>query len=520
MEDTLIKTLDLDNPFAQDQLKEGFQRYSKTFSGCKQRTDLFRNLQTSSGSEPPFAELAASVKQLQPLLRESTTTEKEGYSQVCFQGSPWSGLNSIPFALTFLSIYKTYIVPGFSILMPVLACFLPYILLKAFFSIPIKFSEYTAILWRMWNGQALPKKPEDLLRLAKEPQQQTDLFTRLKQLAQNGWTLFTVGQTMWQPIQQARHFQHLDKECLQLGSAIHRVKGIAANLFAGWKRFLPSWLEKWIDLCPDHERQAFAFVIDNPFWLPHTLRALGRFEVLYKLAKREDVCAAEFVQREKPLLLLEGFGDPSIPFNKRKLSSLILCESKGSHAIVTGPNRGGKSSFMRGVLTNVKLAHSFGCCFSSKAKLTPFTWIADGLRLDDLPGKESMFEREVSFASGVLQKTQQKPFGLVLYDELFHSTNPPDAKRTSELFCSSLWKSTNCVSLVSTHIYSLAESAPPSVKKLCLASWRLPSGKYKFSYKVQKGICEISSVDLLLKQFGLLGSASLPSEENSASDQK
>jgi hypothetical protein len=49
----------------------------------------------------------------------------------------------------------------------------------------------------------------------------------------------------------------------------------------------------------------------------------------------------------------------------------------------------------------------------------------------------------------------------------------------------------------------LAEQAPEQVQKLCLASWK-KENKYKFSYKVQKGICEVSSVDLLLKQFGLL----------------
>jgi DNA mismatch repair ATPase MutS len=169
---------------------------------------------------------------------------------------------------------------------------------------------------------------------------------------------------------------------------------------------------------------------------------------------------------------------------------------------------------MRGVLLNVRLAHTFGCCFAGKAQMSYFSWIADGLRLDDLPGKESMFEREVGFASGVLKKADAEPvgegkastkgFGLVLYDELFHSTNPPDATRTSNLFCSRLWKSSSCLSIVSTHVYSLAREAPPSVKRLCLASWKDEKGKYTFSYTVKKGICEVSSVDLLLKQFGLL----------------
>jgi DNA mismatch repair ATPase MutS len=111
-----------------------------------------------------------------------------------------------------------------------------------------------------------------------------------------------------------------------------------------------------------------------------------------------------------------------------------------------------------------------------------------------------MFEREVAFASSILNTNGGK--GIILYDEIFHSTNPPDAIRASEIFCKSLWKKKNCISFVSTHVYSLAEAAPPSlVKPLCLAAWN--NGRFDFSYTVQKGICRVSSVDLVLKQYGL-----------------
>ena len=108
------------------------------------------------------------------------------------------------------------------------------------------------------------------------------------------------------------------------------------------------------------------------------------------------------------MLVLKRFGDPSIPLDRRVLSSVGLGgrggASKKSHAILTGPNRGGKSSFLRGVLMNVVVAHCFGAAFATKAQMTPFTWIADGMRLDDTPGKQSMFEREVAFGSAVLAK--------------------------------------------------------------------------------------------------------------------
>jgi hypothetical protein len=501
--------LNLENPFSKQQLQEGIQCWPKSIQLCKRRAHVFKTLRTKvqSSSElrnsthTSLTQLQEDVQSLEPLLRESTDIEKEGYNQVCFTGSPWSGLNSIPFALTILSLYKSYIVPAFGVLLPLISWILPYILIKAFYNIPITFTEYTKILWRMWNGQPMPRTPQDLMNPPPEVEQ--NAFTRLKTLGQNGWTLFTVGQAMWQPIQQAKHFMKLDSGCQNLGESIVRVKENAMTLLKTWNEYLPKWFSEWIPLCPTSSREAFAFVYTTPFWLHHTFRALGRFEVLFRLAERDDVTDVRFIQASTPTLYLKDFGDPAIPMEKRITSSLRLGYAQPRHAILTGPNRGGKSSFLRGVYSNICMAHAFGAAFAAEAIMTPFTWIANGLGLADLPGEQSMFEREVAFASGVIQK-ESSGFGLILYDELFHSTNPPDAKRTSELFCDKLWEKKNCLSILSTHVYSLAKEAPPSVKQLCVAAWKSPTGRYTFSYTVQKGICEVSSVDLLLKQFSLL----------------
>lgn len=484
------------------QLKEGFSRWPKSINQACKRAFLFKSLKEKVNevkSEIPIIEdYNQNILKIQPLLRESSDIEKEGYSQVIFKGSPWASLNTIPFALTFLSIYKSYIVPGISLLLPIIMCLLPYILLKAFYNIPITFTEYTGILWRMWNGQPLPKTPEEIL---KPVQGQQDAISILKQLAQNGWTLFTVGQTMWQPIQQARHFKKLDTECSGFGDSIVRVKGIVSGLCERWEKFFPKWFPSWIRMCPDEGRRAFAFIQDYSYWLPHLRRVMGRFEVIYKLARRNDVVPVEFVSSKNPILMLKDFGDPSIPFEER-ITTSVKCNG---HTIITGPNRGGKSSFLRGILMNIKFAHAYGACFASKAQMSYFTWIADGLRLADIPGKTSMFEREVQFASKVLEK--KGGCGIVLYDELFHSTNPPDAERTSRVFCNELWKKDNCISFISTHVYSLAEDSPKNIEKLCLASWKDKNNEYTFSYMAQKGICKVSSVDLLLEQYGWIKSA-------------
>lgn len=496
--------LSIRNPFTKEQLEEGYARWPKTLSQAKERSQFFQAIKKKGVCPETLKHLetvGACQKTLEPLLREATDVEKEGYSQVIFTGSPWSGLNTIPFALLFLSLYKSYIVPAFGILLPLLSWILPYVMIKAFYNIPITFGEYVAILWRVWNGQPLPRSPQEILNPPPAPQQ--DMMTRLRTLTQNAWTLFTVGQALWQPIQQAKHFQTLDKDCSKLGTAVVSLKESASWVLEEWKNFLPKGFDFLVGLCPSEAKQAFAFVFDTPYWLRHVFRGLGRFEVLVKLAAREDTVPVEFLNAKQPTLLLKDFGDPAIEPERRVVSSVSLGGGRQSHVILTGPNRGGKSSFLRGIYETIRLAHAFGAAFAGKAQMTRFDWIANGLGLEDLPGDQSMFEREVRFASGVVQK--QDGLGLVLYDELFHSTNPPDAKRASELFCDRLWKKDNAISILSTHVYSLAEGCPKErVKAMCMATWKSAEGDYTFSYSLQRGICKVSSVDLLLKTYRLL----------------
>jgi hypothetical protein len=499
MDSYLIRILDSKQG---DQISEAYKKWPTTIDTCLKRATLFKGMkQKLLDSEIKYdtsrilENIHTALGDLDPLLRDASDIEKEGFSQVLFEGIPWSELNYIPFSLVLVSLFKSYVVPAASLMLPLLSWILPYIFLRVMYNIPIEFTDYTQLLWRMWNGRSLPRTPEEF----NAPDPPVDSITQIKQLLQNGWTLFTLGQALWQPIQQARHFMTLDRDCLKLGTSILSLRSYSTELVSKWNTFLSPWFSYWVSLCPTDERQAFAFVRDYNYWLPHMCRAIGRFDVLFTLACREDTVPASFVKSEKPLIALQGFGDPSIPMDKRILSSVCLGGRAQRHAIVTGPNRGGKSSCMRGVLLNVMTAHTFGAVFATKGQLSYFSWIADGMRLDDLPGTMSMFEREVAFASSIVHKGGGA--GLVLYDELFHSTNPPDAIRTSELFCNLLWQKENCISMISTHVYSLAKSAPSNVKALCVGA-RKEKTDIEFSYKLQQGICELSSVDLLLGQYG------------------
>jgi DNA mismatch repair ATPase MutS len=200
-------------------------------------------------------------------------------------------------------------------------------------------------------------------------------------------------------------------------------------------------------------------------------------------------------------LSIEPFSDLAIQKEKAIKSSLVL---KG-HSLLTGPNRGGKSSNLRAILQQVLLGQTTGFTYLANGSWKPFSTIFTRLKSQDTAGKESLFEMEVRFASQIINTVKkQKKHVLVLIDEIFHSTNPPDAETSAKLFLEILWKYPHVKSIISTHIFSLCEGKHPIQTFYCDAE-EDDDGKLKYFYKLTEGgVCKISSVREVLIESGLL----------------
>jgi hypothetical protein len=443
------------------------------------------------------------IANLEPLLAEFTnrsTVETNSYEQITF--SSWEilkPLNNVPFLLLFVSYFKQFAVPALALTSPLLMVILPYLMLKFWYKLPITPAQYADIMlltFGIGKGETL----------------------HLKQLVQIGLTLFSIVQSIVQPIQTAFHINTVDKDMIVKGEAIEsftltcqQILDLLPSPFKV-KNPLGSLVQQLGD-----PRRNFAEIWDNPFSLKMALQMVGEIEVMYRLAKCEELQAVKLLRtgHNTPFLKITGGFDPFLNSETRKEYTIDF--NQKPHSLLTGPNRGGKSSILRSTLLNVYCAQLFGLAFFTKRmSIKPFTWIATGLRVEDKPGVLSLFETEVVFAAKILERSRLiNHVGLVLFDELFHSTNPPDGARTASVFLHKLWKKDNVASFISTHVFDLARSAPEHVNRLCVPATRDEvSGRITFTYELAPGICEISSVDEILREKGLLKMRKVPTPEN------
>jgi len=375
--------------------------------------------------------------------------------------------------------------------MPLVVWILPYILLRFVYALPITQDQYVNIIQHLMTGNL--EIPLDMMEPAP-----TEPIT-MKAVFQFLMFAFTFAQSMIQPIQNAMHLYKTDAICIKIGEQILELRRALQELredigqFNGIHVKLSFSLEH---LDPKDVRMAFISIQEYPENIHMIFRDLAQLECMWQIATHTSLNPVTFA---RGVFKLEGTHDISLKGEPVK-SSIYLQENP--HAILTGPNGGGKSSFLRSVLQSVLIGHAFGFAPAQTALMPRFEWIASGLQLRDTPGKLSMFETEVKFAADCLRASRHGP-GLILFDELFHSTNPPDSARTATQFLRRLWKRNDVFTVVSTHIFPLVATAPKNVQAICCPATKDESGEITYSYGVQPGICDVSSVHTVWEKFGL-----------------
>ena len=447
----------------------------------------------------------------------------ESLSQIFWKKDAFgSFLNKFPFVLNGLITWKTLVLPGFAILMPLIALIVPFVFLNMTSSITT--SDYLVHVKHVLLQQiSIPsflrsRGSEDRLGFILE-----SLFI--------GLTLATFISSLWNQIASAMHLRAIwnnvkiqGRAVLNLVSSSRVVLDALKQLDMKYQRGVRHLIDdgesmfegvKYLESCD--ELTAFGSVWNNHTVIERMTAWIGRIDAVTSIASLDSICIPVISKNNQNTNDVELYVDK---IAHPELQTCVLNSFHGgqaeaaevkSHMILTGPNRGGKTTFCRGLGLAIVTAQSWGFAWAQKMRWTPFTAIFTALETNGVLGNMSKFESEIEFAKTVLG-TQGRCF--VMMDEIFHSTNATDGVAASTVFLRQLYQRRDVISLISTHYKELAvqfgvseaKANTPTASVFQMLAHEKAGGKLEYLYKMAPGISETSSVMEILAERGLLPS--------------
>jgi len=247
------------------------------------------------------------------------------------------------------------------------------------------------------------------------------------------------------------------------------------------------------------ERQLYDALLDQLIRWIEPLQAFGQalaeLDVLCALAERAVTLNWQRPEwTEQPGLSIIGGRHPVVerfldaPFQPND----TLFDLSRRMLLITGPNMGGKSTYMRQTALIVLLAHIGSFVPAQRAVMGPidriFTRIGAG---DDLAGGRSTFMVEMSETAAILhQATAQS---LVLMDEIGRGTSTYDGLAIARAVALELAEKNRAMTLFATHYFELTSLASelPGVANLHVEAIE-HGDKLVFMHRLQPGPAEKS----------------------------
>lgn len=393
-------------------------------------------------------------------------------------------VNYIEQLLDFYHFYKIYMIPLTSFLYPLSTFIAPYYYLNKFLKMNISFQTYIEIFWNIikFSFQTTGNFRVDLTKFV-------TIFLYIGVYLYNMYQTFEVATFLYN----TKHKLH------------EKMKGLL---------FFVKHSQNILKKLPEKFIEPY-FSIDNAF---DGLVLHNSMTDIYKLWKDDNlknkiscllktIYAVDVIDSINKLFLtgewskVSYVNDTSVIWdaknpilNNEQISNPINLQK---NIIITGPNAGGKTTYVKTILSNVILGQTFGITYSIKSNLLLYDTINSFMRVSDILGSKSYFETEAEYCLNMIKKaeklSEENKKGLFLMDEPMHSTPPTEGMATAYAVVEYLSNLSGISLIITTHFHKLVileELYPDKFINLSVDAIQINNTvktEFYFPYKIRRG---------------------------------
>ena len=229
---------------------------------------------------------------------------------------------------------------------------------------------------------------------------------------------------------------------------------------------------------------------NNIVELTQRAQALAELDVIATLAERSQSLNWRCPQlTSEPGIIIQSGRHPVIEqlVQERFIANDLNLSPSDNILVITGPNMGGKSTYMRQTALIVLLAHIGSFVPAEHASLGPIDRIFTRIGAsDDLTSGRSTFMVEMTETAQILRQATDQ--SLVLIDEIGRGTSTYDGMALAYASCAYLASKIKAYTLFSTHYFELTHLAQEfdCIRNVHLQA-SIASGKIIFLYRVMHG---------------------------------
>jgi hypothetical protein len=404
------------------------------------------------------------------------------------------GLNASPSALSVLNLHRIFVSPAIGLLSPVIYFVIPFLVMRYKLGLRKPFSWWVSCFFAsMWDTSApMEMKCAKILSYAFSL---VFYFQSLFTSFEVSTTLQKVCRSITSRVARSNAFfdlaTHLQHDCWDEDITAHWFPDLHLTdrdvLDSGTTATLGTSLKAFRSF--DHDAAA------------HVLRRVYALDALTSISATRAAIGGSWVEfasgGDGPRLELVGLRHPGLTSGVTNDWNLGAGTGAARHAVVTGPNAGGKSTLLKGTLLSALLGQTLTIApCATSCTLTPFHVISSHMNVPDAQGRESLFEAEMMRSKRNLEALSRLTHGqkaLVVMDEIFNSTNPVEGIAGAFAVAKRMAAHPGAMCVLSTHYLYLCKLEKVTGKAFC--NFRMPvlldtvaSGAPTPTYSLERGI--------------------------------